>query len=168
MVQRLGIAVALVHEPEVLLLDEPTDGVDPVGRAEIRRILLEEKDRGASIFINSHLLSEIERTCERVAVLARGRILKMGTVADLTDRGLSYRVDAGTVPSAALSALRGNVQAVTATNGPLHLRVGGLEELNACLDALRSSGCLIREVWPEKSTLEESFLRILDGEEARP
>jgi ABC-2 type transport system ATP-binding protein len=168
MVQRLGMAVALVHEPEVLLLDEPTDGVDPVGRAEIRRILLEEKARGTCIFINSHLLSEIERTCDRVAVVARGRILRMGTVADLTDRGLAYRVDAGAVPPEVLASLHEKAQSVTATNGLVHLRVGSLEELNACLDTLRGAGCLLREVWPEKSTLEESFIQILEGEEARP
>ena len=168
MVQRLGMAVALVHEPEVLFLDEPTDGVDPLGRAEIRRILLEEKAKGTSIFINSHLLSEIERTCDRVAVLARGKILRTGTVSDLTDRGLSYRVDAGPVSPSLLDALRVLSSEVTATNGLVHLRVRSLEELNACLDALRSAGCLLREVWPEKSTLEESFLRILEGEEARP
>jgi ABC-2 type transport system ATP-binding protein len=164
MVQRLGLAVALVHEPEVLFLDEPTDGVDPVGRAEIRRILLEEKERGTSIFINSHLLSEIERTCDRVAVVARGKILKVGTVADLTDRGLAYQVDAGSVPPGVLATLQEKVQAVTASNGRIHLRVGSLEELNAGLDTLRSAGCLLREVWPEKSTLEESFIRILEEE----
>jgi len=168
MVQRLGMAVALVHEPEVLFLDEPTDGVDPLGRAEIRRVLLEEKAKGTSIFINSHLLSEIERTCDRVAVVAHGKILRVGTVADLTDKGLSYRVDAGAVPPAVLAALREKAPSVTATNGLVHLRVRSLEELNACLDALRSSGCLLREVWPEKSTLEESFIQILEGEEARP
>jgi ABC-2 type transport system ATP-binding protein len=168
MVQRLGMAVALVHAPEVLFLDEPTDGVDPVGRAEIRKILLEEKGRGTTIFINSHLLSEIERTCDRVAVVARGKILRTGTVADLTDRGLSYRVDAGPVPPSLLETLRRLSPALTATNGLLHLRVGSLEELNGCLDALRSGGCMLREVWPEKSTLEESFIQILNGEEARP
>ncbi|HEV8337257.1 MAG TPA: ABC transporter ATP-binding protein [Candidatus Polarisedimenticolia bacterium] len=168
MVQRLGMAVALVHEPEVLFLDEPTDGVDPVGRAEIRQILVEEKKKGTSIFINSHLLSEIERVCDRVAVVSRGRILREGSVADLTDRGLSYRVDAGAVPEPVLAALRQRSTGVEATNGLVHLRVGSLEELNECLDSLRAAGCLLREVWPEKSTLEESFIQILDGEEARP
>ena len=103
-----------------------------------------------------------------MAVAARGKILRIGTVADFTDRGLSYRVDAGPVPPALLDALRELSSAVTATNGLVHLRVRSLEELNACLDALRSSGCLLREVWPEKSTLEESFIQILEGEEARP
>src|SRR5262252_7044772 len=74
MTQRLGLAAALVHAPEILLLDEPTDGVDPVGRREIRDLLREEAGRGTTILLNSHLLSEIERTCDRVAVLSRGRV----------------------------------------------------------------------------------------------
>ena len=168
MVQRLGLAVALIHEPEVLFLDEPTDGVDPVGRAEIRKILQEEKQRGTTIFINSHLLSEIERTCDRVAILSQGRILRAGTVSDLTDRGLDYRVEAGTVAPAVVEAIRATGTPVEATNGCLHLRVPSLERLNACLDSLRSAGCLIRQVTPERSTLEESFIQILGEEETRP
>ena len=168
MVQRLGLAVALVHRPDLLFLDEPTDGVDPVGRAEIRRILLEEKERGTAIFINSHLLSEIERTCNRVAIVSQGRILRSGTVAELTERGLSYRVDAGTVAPPVMERIRALAASVEATNGSLHLRVGSLEALNLCLDSLRGSGNLIRQVTPEKTTLEESFIQILGSEEAAP
>jgi ABC-2 type transport system ATP-binding protein len=168
MVQRLGLAIALVHEPELLFLDEPTDGVDPVGRAEIRNILLEERERGTSIFINSHLLSEIERTCDRVAILSHGKILRTGTVADLTEVGLAYRVEAGHVPAPVLEAIRAAGASVESTNGCLHLRVPSLEGLNACLDQLRGSGLLIRQVAPEKSTLEESFIKILAAEETLP
>jgi len=168
MVQRLGLAVSLIHEPELLFLDEPTDGVDPLGRAEIRRILLEERERGTTIFINSHLLSEIERICGRVAILSHGKILRAGTVGDLTAQGLSYRLDAGPVPPEVLESIRKVATSVTASNGSLHLRVPSLEGLNACLDALRGSGHLIRHVSEEKSTLEESFIKILEGEETRP
>jgi ABC-2 type transport system ATP-binding protein len=168
MVQRLGLAVALIHEPELLFLDEPTDGVDPLGRAEIRKILLEEKQRGTTIFINSHLLSEIERICSRVAILSHGKILRSGTVSDLTDQGLSYRLDAGPVAPEVLESIRRSVTSVSANNGSLHLRVPNLEGLNACLDSLRASGTLIRQVTEEKSSLEESFIRILEGEETRP
>src|SRR5512144_644236 len=86
MTQRLGLASALVHEPEVLLLDEPTDGVDPVGRREIRDLLRAEAARGKTVLLNSHLLSEIERTCDRVAVLRKGKVAAMGTVEELTKR----------------------------------------------------------------------------------
>src|SRR5712692_11427243 len=80
MTQRLGLAAALIHSPEVLLLDEPTDGVDPVGRREIRDLLREEAKNGAAILLNSHLLSEIELTCDRVAVLRAGKLAAQGTV----------------------------------------------------------------------------------------
>ncbi len=168
MVQRLGLAVSLIHEPELLFLDEPTDGVDPLGRAEIRKILLEEKERGTTIFINSHLLSEIERICGRVAILSHGKILRAGTVGDLTDQGLSYRLDAGPVAEAVLESIRNIATSVTTNNGSLHLRVPSLEGLNACLDSLRGAGNLIRHVAEEKSSLEESFIKILEGEETRP
>src|SRR5664279_2265744 len=86
MTQRLGLAAALVHEPEVLLLDEPTDGVDPVGRREIRDLLKAEAAKGRAILLNSHLLSEIELTCDRVAVLRNGCVAAMGTIDELTKR----------------------------------------------------------------------------------
>ena len=86
MTQRLGLASALVHEPEVLLLDEPTDGVDPVGRREIRDLLQAEAARGRAILLNSHLLSEIELTCDRVAVLRKGKVAAIGTVQELTKK----------------------------------------------------------------------------------
>ena len=86
MTQRLGLASALVHEPEVLLLDEPTDGVDPVGRREIRDLLRAEAAKGRAILLNSHLLSEIELTCDRVAVLRKGKVAAIGTVEELTKR----------------------------------------------------------------------------------
>jgi len=168
MVQRLGLAVALIHEPRVLFLDEPTDGVDPVGRAEIRSILLDEQRRGTTVFINSHLLSEIERLCEKVAILSRGKILRAGTVSDLTDQGLAYRLEAGPLAPEILAAIRAQATSVEATNGCVHLRVPDLERLNACLDTVRAAGHLIRQVAPERSTLEESFIRILEDEARRP
>ena len=91
MTQRLGLAAALVHEPEVLLLDEPTDGVDPVGRREIRDLLKAEAAKGRAILLNSHLLSEIELTCDRVAVLRKGVVAAMGTVEELTKTGREDR-----------------------------------------------------------------------------
>jgi ABC-2 type transport system ATP-binding protein len=86
MLQRIGIAQALMHNPEMLLLDEPTSGLDPVGTKEIRDIILAEKWRGKTIFINSHLLSEVERTCDRVAILNHGKIVKVGKLDALATR----------------------------------------------------------------------------------
>src|SRR5256714_12482658 len=86
MTQRLGLATALIHSPNVLLLDEPTDGVDPVGRREIRDLLRDEAKNGTAVLVNSHLLSEIELTCDRVAVLLNGKVAAERTIEELTRR----------------------------------------------------------------------------------
>src|SRR5207248_253442 len=84
MKQRLGIAQAIFHDPEVIFLDEPTDGVDPVGRREIRELMERLKEQGKTIFVNSHLLSEVELVCDRVAILRKGEVAQEGTVEALT------------------------------------------------------------------------------------
>lgn len=82
--QRVGIAQALMNDPDLVVLDEPTDGVDPVGRKEIREVLSHIKDRGKTVFLNSHLLSELEMVCDRVAILVQGKVKSQGTINDLT------------------------------------------------------------------------------------
>src|SRR5213593_3491776 len=89
MKQRLGIAQAIFHDPEIIFLDEPTDGVDPVGRREIRELMEDLKARGTTIFLNSHLLGEVELICDRVAILERGEMIRQGSIAELTqERGV--------------------------------------------------------------------------------
>ena len=82
--QRVGLAQALVNDPELLVLDEPTDGLDPVGRREVREVLGRLRDQGKTIFLNSHMLSEVERVCDRVAILSVGKVIRQGTLAELT------------------------------------------------------------------------------------
>src|SRR5262249_7693630 len=84
MKQRVGIAQALFHDPEVIFLDEPTDGVDPLGRREIRNMMQQLKGEGKTIFLNSHLLGEVELICDRVAILQRGEMIREGDIATLT------------------------------------------------------------------------------------
>jgi ABC-2 type transport system ATP-binding protein len=86
MKQRLGLAQALLHQPKVIFLDEPTDGVDPMGRREIREIMAELREQGHTIFLNSHLLGEVEQICDRVAILRQGDVVREGTVHELTSR----------------------------------------------------------------------------------
>jgi len=92
MLQRLGMAQALLNNPELLFLDEPTDGVDPVGRKEIRDVLKDLRSQGATIFLNSHLLSEVELICDRVAILDKGQVLRVGTISDITAPQLEYEI----------------------------------------------------------------------------
>jgi len=84
MYQRLGLAQTLLHDPDLLILDEPTDGLDPVGRNEVRRLLLELKARGKTIFLNSHILQEVEMVCDRVAIMSQGKVRGSGTIEELT------------------------------------------------------------------------------------
>lgn len=87
--QRLGIAQALVGDPEILLLDEPLDGLDPIGRAEIKNILLDLKKRGKTILISSHILADIEEICDQVVIIDKGKIIKTGKTSDFVKKGSS-------------------------------------------------------------------------------
>ena len=84
--QRLGLAQAMLHDPEILILDEPTDGLDPLGRSQIRELIEQLKQRGKSVFLNSHILQEVELVCDRVAIMARGQVRAIGGIDDLIDR----------------------------------------------------------------------------------
>ena len=161
MTQRLGIAAALIHDPEVLLLDEPTDGVDPVGRREIRDLLREEAAKGRAVLINSHLLSEIELTCDRVAVLRRGKIAAQGTVSDLTRTEARYKLYASPMSEELMADLRHSGASVERTNGNLVLGVRDVQHLNALIDRTRQSGAMITEVSPVRSTLEDVFVDLV-------
>jgi ABC-2 type transport system ATP-binding protein len=161
MTQRLGLACALIHQPDVLLLDEPTDGVDPVGRREIRDLLREEARRGVTVLLNSHLLSEIELTCDRVAVLRGGKVAAAGSIEELTRRSAKYKMIAAPIDDALLAAFRETGAGVTRVNGHVELTVDGLQHLNALVDRLRSSGSLLTELAPMRSTLEDVFVDLI-------
>lgn len=98
MLQRAGLAQALINEPDLLILDEPTDGVDPVGRKEIRDMLIELKEEGKTVFINSHLLSEVEKVCSEIAILNKGRLVRSGSIQELTAIDRVYDVACTAVP----------------------------------------------------------------------
>ncbi len=165
MTQRLGLACALLDEPDILLLDEPTDGVDPVGRRQIRDILLRTRSRGTTIFINSHLLSEVERTCDRVAILNEGRVVREGTVESLTRPTQRYRVRlAGGAPPRD-EVLRATGAEVVGNNGALEVQVPDVETLNRLVDALRAERLLIAEIAPQRAALEDVFVEVLEGDE---
>ena len=166
MTQRLGLASALVHDPQVLLLDEPTDGVDPVGRREIRDLLREEAARGRAILLNSHLLSEIELTCDRVTVLRRGKVAAQGRIADLTAQSSLYKMTASPVDEALLSAFRDTGAAVERVDGHLMLTTRDLAHVNALVDTLRARGGILSELAPVRSTLEDVFVDLVKTGEA--
>jgi ABC-2 type transport system ATP-binding protein len=165
MTQRLGLAAALVHEPDLLLLDEPTDGVDPVGRREIRDLLRDEASRGRAILLNSHLLSEVERTCDRVAVLREGKLVAKGGIEELTARPSRYRLVASPVDEALVASFRDTGAGVDRVNGHLEVSTRDLDHLNVLVDRLRARGAILQELSPVRSSLEDVFVGLVRPED---
>ncbi len=167
MTQRLGLASALVHDPEVLLLDEPTDGVDPVGRREIRDLLRAEAAKGRAILLNSHLLSEIELTCDRVAVLRKGKVAAMGTVEELTNKdkekisSSGYRFVASPLTEELIADFRALGAGAERVNGHVRLTARDAAHLNELVDATRARGALLTELTPDKTSLEDVFVDLV-------
>ncbi len=159
MQQRAGLAMALVNDPALVLLDEPTDGVDPVGRREIRDLLVRMRSEGRTVFINSHLLSEIEMVCDRVAIMVQGRVVRQGTLRELTAASryeLAFTgLSAAEVPSGlgALAVRRdGDLQRAT-------LPTSDPAVLQPVLDWLRGAGAVVVSVVPFRESLEDVFIR---------
>ncbi len=181
--QRLGLAQALLHEPELMILDEPTDGLDPVGRSEIRRIIMEMKDEGKTVFLNSHILQEVELVCDRVAILAGGQLRGVGTPAELTSQfqgALSTKLRmelAGSIEQ--VDALRVRLQESTTAVGAetkcdivalpddraqLTAAVEDHSQVDAIVDFARQAGLSIRHLQRSRLTLEEVFLTAVSGD----
>src|SRR5689334_10804750 len=166
MTQRLGLACALVHSPDVLLLDEPTDGVDPVGRREIRDLLREEaKTHGTAVLLNSHLLSEIELTCDRVAVLRNGKAVAEGTVDELTRKSAKYKMVATPIDDTLVAAFCETGAIVDRVNSHVELSVDDVQHLNALVDRLRAQGGMLTELAPIRSSLEDVFVDLIKTSE---
>jgi ABC-2 type transport system ATP-binding protein len=166
MVQRLGIAASLIHEPDILLLDEPTDGVDPVGRREIRDLLREEAHKGRAVLVNSHLLSEIELTCDRVAVLRKGVIAAQGTIDSLTRQESVYKIALTPMSDNLAAAFREAGATIVSQNGSFQVAVRDVEQLNQLIDKARSAGAMLTEVSPVRSTLEDVFVDLVRAGDA--
>jgi len=161
MLQRLGLAQALIHSPTILILDEPTDGVDPVGRRQIRDILQGFEARGVTIFVNSHLLAEVETLCHEVAILNKGKVALSGKMQDLT-AGKGYRLTVAQPPEALTEELRGRASAMAVRDGLVDFQFSSRELVNVALDLLRAQHCEIEALAPTTSTLEEVFVRTVE------
>jgi ABC-2 type transport system ATP-binding protein len=167
MLQRLGLAQAIIHSPDLLILDEPSDGVDPVGRRHIREILRGLEEKGVTVFINSHLLAEVELFCTEVAILRKGKLVLTGAVRDLT-AGKGYRLSAA-APERLVDELRSRGAAASTKNGFTDFHFATREQVNAAIDLLRSEKCEIESVIPTTSTLEDVFVKAVEGaSEERP
>ncbi len=159
MLQRVGLAQALVNDPELLILDEPTSALDPLGRVAVRELLLRARNAGKTIFLSSHLLSEIELICDRVGILHRGRLQRLGRTADLLESGDQWEIWASGVPPESFP------QAARVNDGLVRFSVGRDGQREA-IERVWSLGGEVVRVNPVKRSLEEIFVE-LTGKESK-
>ena len=163
MKQRLGLAQALIHEPEILFLDEPTDGVDAVGRTEIRDTMLRLRDEGVTIMLNSHLLGDVERVCDRAGIMVAGQIDREGTIAELTETELVYRV---ALDRPLLPALAENLPptVLDAEHAAFEVALQRDEQIDEIVDRLRATGHGIRGLSRQRKSLEDVFIEQVNAQ----
>lgn len=169
MKQRLGIASTLLTDPEVVILDEPTNGLDPAGQREIRELIPALAQQGRAVLLASHLLNEVEQVCDRVAIIRRGRLLQIGPVRELLRRGAHVEV---VLPPSDLERAVPVVQSlpvvrgISVLDGRLHVDVHEPEEAGAAINrALALSGIYASAIIPRQSTLEEVFLELTSDQQ---
>jgi len=195
MYQRLGLAQALLHDPDLLILDEPTDGLDPVGRSEVRRLLMELKQRGKTIFLNSHILQEVELVCDRVAIMSKGQVRGVGSIAELTSKaggrevivdiafGQNVKHGRGAVDSVdpMVAQVRRQMQSIFGTDSTsssslvitampdkrLRIKVSCEDQklIDATIDSLRRDGHSIVGLTTNRRSLEDVFLALVGPED---
>lgn len=161
MQQRLGLGVALLGEPELVVLDEPTSALDPVGRHDVRTIIRELRDHGTTVFLNTHLLAEAEHVCDRVAIISRGRPVATGTLDELRGARPSVRLRVGGLADGWWEALAGFGRWTPDEDWLLveDMAAGRVPEL---VGSIVSLGGQVEAVVPEQQTLEERFLELLE------
>ena len=168
MLQRIGLAQALINRPALVFLDEPTSGLDPLGRRLVRDIIEELRDDGTSVFLNSHLLGEVEATCDRVAFVKRGRVVhELSLTEEETGASLEVEIRLGRIDTAVIDGLAAFGNQVRAQDDRLRLLVASEEALPAIAGWLVAQGVSLYEIRCRRKTLEEWFVEVM-GEDQRP
>jgi microcin C transport system ATP-binding protein len=160
--QRIAIARAMALEPQFVVLDEPTSALDPVGRADVRSIVRRARDGGSTIFLNSHLLTEVERVCDRVAIVDHGRVLASGRIDDLLGEP-TIRVRVTDLSSTGLAALGSFGRVATGEDGWLTVSGAAVETVPDVVASIVASGGRVHAVDPGRATLEDLFMRLVGG-----
>lgn len=164
--QRLGLGYALMGDPDLIFLDEPTDGVDPIGRKEMREIIVRLREMGKTVFINSHVLGELETLCDSVAIVSRGRVVRQGTMEELTAESMRYEmyIDGDVSHDAVLTELVQQLGGTLRTEDgqtEVHIPTRRPHLIQPVVDAVRQRGYLIISVAPARQSLEELFLETM-------
>jgi len=169
MTQRIGLAQALLHDPEIIFMDEPLSGLDPIGRHEMRDLVLSLRQRGKTIFFCSHILSDVESICERVAILHQGRLRRVGAIADLLEarvKAVEVKLRGG--QGAALEEWKRRAVRCSERGGLLELAFADEAESDALVEALPTLGAKLVSLQPQRETLEEYFMHLIGKEGAQP
>ena len=162
--QRIGLAQAILHDPDLVILDEPTSALDPAGRRDVRKIIESLREQGKTVLLNSHILSEIEATCDRVAVLKQGKIVAEGTTQELTQFTSIVEVEVEAMNDAALQAVRKIAQKLRLERVPITHFTATLQsesDIPTLSAALVENGVQLRAFTPKRESLEDAYVRIL-------
>ncbi|MBC22859.1 MAG: ABC transporter ATP-binding protein [Phycisphaerae bacterium] len=165
MMQRIGLAASMVNDPDLVVLDEPTDGVDPVARREIRDVLSSMRADGRTVFLNSHLLSEVELVCDRVAILLQGRLSKEGTIDELTESSQRYEIIISGPAPDWIGEFEGEAISL---EDPERTRMNfqgfNPEQVQPVIDRLRAESIQVISIKDVRETLEDLFMRLVTDE----
>jgi len=162
MVQRLGIAQALLGNPDLLVLDEPTSGLDPAGRKEVRDLILALKAEGKTIFLSSHILSEVEQICDRVIIIDRGHLVRAGALQQMLAEGNRVEIDVDSLPEELEATVKERGASVDREANRVRIGVDAAQK-RAVAEMLWAGGCDVISITPVKSSLEEMFLKVVGG-----
>lgn len=160
MVQRVGIAQALINEPEIVFFDEPMSGLDPIGRREVRRLLLDLRDRGTTVFFSSHILSDAEALCSRVAVVAQGRLVATGRLSELlSEEQRGWEIVADGLTAMALPSLQSRARTSTLVHDGRYALEFGPDDPARLLQLVTDAGGRVVSLNAQRETLEDFFMR---------
>ena len=164
MLQRVGLAQSLINEPEIVFLDEPMSGLDPVGRREVRELIAGLRDKGTTVFMSTHILSDIEALCDEVAILRNGKLAASGSLNDLLTKTGETRSLEISVQNVAADSIRDHIEMIsgaTLTPEPSGVIIRVLDEsdINAVLEITRKAGGHLASIQPVKQSLEELFVK---------
>lgn len=163
MQQRVGLACALLPDPDLIFLDEPTSALDPLGRREVREIMLDLRNRGKTVFLNSHLLSEMEMICDQVAIINRGRIVAGGTLEDLLARTVEVRMQVEGLTPQGMAELSALGRSVAVEGRTVTVSIGAREEIPALAEAVVANGGRLFSLESSHHSLEDLFVDLIQG-----
>lgn len=165
MLQRVGLAQALIHDPELVILDEPMSGLDPIGRKEVRDLILSLRDQGKTVFFSTHIISDVEMVCDRVGIVSKGRIRSVGRIEDLVNSHVAQTVEVvcDGVIGDNLPDVKALATRILQRGDRCLMMLPGQEHLERVLAVLRTAGGKLVSVIPHKESLEDIFLEQTSG-----